>query len=122
MFSTVSILARGTRRILKSAAGSSPYVRPVNAVSRYTIFRFSELRHDPYSVLPMNDPHAGVRNISDTARWMAYFRAMESRRPDALFSDPYAEALAGERGFQIAKILSQGNKQEWAWVTRIYFV
>jgi methyltransferase (TIGR00027 family) len=74
----------------------------------------------PISVLPMNDPHAGFRNISDTARWMACFRAMESRRPDALFSDPYAEALAGERGFQIAKILSQGNKQEWAWVTRTY--
>jgi O-methyltransferase involved in polyketide biosynthesis len=68
----------------------------------------------------MNGPHAGVRNISDTARWMAYFRAMESQRSDALFSDPYAEALAGERGIQIAKILSQGNKQEWAWVTRTY--
>ena len=68
----------------------------------------------------MNDPEAGARSISDTALWMAYFRAMESRRPDALFSDPYAEALAGERGFQIAKILSQGNKQEWAWVTRTY--
>jgi methyltransferase (TIGR00027 family) len=71
-------------------------------------------------VLTMNDPHAGVRNISDTARWMAYFRAMESRRPDALFKDPHAEALAGERGFQIAKILSQANKQEWAWITRTY--
>jgi methyltransferase (TIGR00027 family) len=68
----------------------------------------------------MNDPDAGVRSVSDTARWMAYFRAMESRRPDALFRDPFAEALAGERGFQIAKILSQGNKQEWAWVTRTY--
>jgi len=68
----------------------------------------------------MNDSDAGVRNVSDTARWMAYFRAMESRRPDALFRDPYAEALAGKRGFQIAGILSQGNKQEWSWVTRTY--
>jgi methyltransferase (TIGR00027 family) len=69
----------------------------------------------------MNDPEAGARSISDTALWMAYFRAMESRRPDALFSDPYAEALAGERGFEIANILSQGrNKQEWSWVTRTY--
>jgi methyltransferase (TIGR00027 family) len=68
----------------------------------------------------MNDSDAGVRNVSDTARWMAYFRAMESRRPDALFRDPYAEALAGKRGFQIADILSQGNKQEWSWVTRTY--
>src|SRR5258708_24562199 len=70
----------------------------------------------PISVLPMNDPHAGGRNISDSARWMAYFRAMESRRPGALFRDPYAEALAGERGFQIATILSEGNQQDWACV------
>jgi methyltransferase (TIGR00027 family) len=68
----------------------------------------------------MNEPYAGVRHVSDIARWMAYFRAMESRRPDALFRDPHAETLAGERGFQVASILSQKNKQEWAWVTRTY--
>ena len=66
----------------------------------------------------MNEPYAGVRHVSDIARWMAYFRAMESRRPDALFRDPHAETLAGERGFQVASILSQKNKQEWAWVIR----
>jgi methyltransferase (TIGR00027 family) len=71
-------------------------------------------------VLPMNDLNAGVRNVSDTARWVAYFRAMETRRPDAVFRDPYAERLAGERGFQIANSLAQGNKQEWAWVARTY--
>jgi|SRR5579872_240662 len=68
----------------------------------------------------MNDLNAGARNVCDIARWMAYFRAIESRRPDALFTDPYAEMLAGDRGFQVAHILSQGNKQEWAWVTRTY--
>ena len=68
----------------------------------------------------MSDLHAGVRNVSDTARWVAYYRAMETRRPDALFRDPYAERLAGERGFQIAQKLAQGNKQEWAWVARTY--
>jgi methyltransferase (TIGR00027 family) len=68
----------------------------------------------------MSDPTSGVRNVSDTARWVAYFRALETRRPDALFRDPYAERLAGERGFQIANSLSQGNKHEWAWVARTY--
>lgn len=68
----------------------------------------------------MNDPVSGIRDVSDTARWMAYFRAMESRRPDALFRDPFAEELAGERGFQIAERMAQGPKQEWAWVTRTY--
>jgi len=68
----------------------------------------------------MSDPSSGVRNVSDTARWVAYFRALETRRPDALFRDPYAERLAGERGFQIANSLSHGNKHEWAWVARTY--
>ncbi len=67
----------------------------------------------------MNESSA-VRGVSDTARWVAYFRAQETRRPDALFHDPYAERLAGEQGFRIANTLPQGNKQEWAWVARTY--
>jgi methyltransferase (TIGR00027 family) len=63
---------------------------------------------------------AVVRNISDTARWAAYFRAQETSRPDALFSDPYAERLAGQQGVDIAQTLPDGNKHAWAWVTRTY--
>lgn len=63
---------------------------------------------------------SGVRNISDTARWVAYFRARETERPDGLFRDPYAARLAGERGFEIANTLPEGNKHEWAWVARTY--
>ena len=48
----------------------------------------------------MDQPNSSVRNISDTARWVAYFRARETQRPDALFRDPFAERLAGERGFR----------------------
>jgi methyltransferase (TIGR00027 family) len=61
-----------------------------------------------------------VRNVSDTARWVAFFRAQETQRPDALFRDPYAARLAGEHGFQIANTLPDGNKHEWAWVARTY--
>ncbi len=61
-----------------------------------------------------------VRNISDTARWAAYFRARETARPDALFRDPYAERLAGQQGVDIAHTLPDGNKHAWAWVTRTY--
>jgi methyltransferase (TIGR00027 family) len=68
----------------------------------------------------MNDSKSKVRNISDTARWVAYFRAIETQRPDALFSDSFAERLAGERGFQIANSLPEGNKHDWAWVARTY--
>lgn len=68
----------------------------------------------------MDQQNHPVRNISDTARWVAYFRARETQRPDALFHDPYAELLAGELGSQIADALADGNKQEWAWTTRTY--
>jgi methyltransferase (TIGR00027 family) len=68
----------------------------------------------------MNQLNSTVRNISDTALWVAYFRARETQRPDALFCDPHAERLAGELGFHIAKTLPDGTKNEWAWVTRTY--
>lgn len=61
-----------------------------------------------------------VRSVADTALWVAYFRAVESERPDALFRDPYARRLAGERGFHIAKQLRDGDKQEWVWAARTY--
>lgn len=44
-----------------------------------------------------------LQNISDTALWVAHYRAMESERPDAIFRDPFARRLAGERGEQIVK-------------------
>jgi methyltransferase (TIGR00027 family) len=34
-----------------------------------------------------------------SAYWIAAVRARETRRTDQLFSDPFAEKLAGERGF-----------------------
>jgi methyltransferase (TIGR00027 family) len=42
--------------------------------------------------------------VSDTARWVAAYRALESARSDALFKDPYAERLAGERGRAMAAL------------------
>ncbi|NUS45062.1 MAG: class I SAM-dependent methyltransferase [Mycobacteriaceae bacterium] len=43
-----------------------------------------------------------IANVSDTARWVAAYRAIESARRDALFSDPLADRLAGERGRSMA--------------------
>jgi methyltransferase (TIGR00027 family) len=51
---------------------------------------------------------------------VAYFRARESERADALFRDPYAQRLAGEHGFHLAHTLADGNKHEWAWVARTH--
>jgi methyltransferase (TIGR00027 family) len=43
-----------------------------------------------------------IRDVSDTALWTAAYRADESERTDALFLDPFARRLAGERGAEIA--------------------
>jgi methyltransferase (TIGR00027 family) len=59
-----------------------------------------------------------LRNISDTALWVAVFRARESERPDALFRDPFARKLAGPRGEQIAREMQQGQRYEWPYVSR----
>src|SRR6266481_6438093 len=63
---------------------------------------------------------AVVRNISDTARWAAVFRARETERADAIFRDPYAARLAGQMGVDIANTLPEGNSHAWAWVARTY--
>jgi methyltransferase (TIGR00027 family) len=57
-----------------------------------------------------------VRNVSDTARWVAAYRAEESTREDALFRDPLADKLAGERGRAIAKRASPHSR--WALIAR----
>lgn len=62
-------------------------------------------------------PEPLIRSISDTARWVAYHRASESERADAVFRDPYARRLAGERGERIARVL---HRNRWAIATRTY--
>ena len=63
-----------------------------------------------------------IRNISDTARWAAAFRAQETERHDALFRDPLARRLAGERGQQIATAMTMHTKNAWSWVMRTHVV
>ncbi|HKT50477.1 MAG TPA: class I SAM-dependent methyltransferase [Candidatus Angelobacter sp.] len=61
-----------------------------------------------------------IRNISDTALWVAIYRARENDRPDALFRDPYARKLAGERGEQIAKQMESRVTHEWPYIARTF--
>ena len=61
-----------------------------------------------------------IRDISDTACWAAVFRAQETERPDALFRDPFARRLAGERGEQIASAMEMHRRYSWSWVMRTY--
>jgi methyltransferase (TIGR00027 family) len=63
-----------------------------------------------------------IRNVSDTARWVAVYRAQETERPDAIFRDPFARRLAGDRGEQIAKSKPLGSDNAWSMITRTYLV
>src|SRR3989440_9010020 len=63
-----------------------------------------------------------IRNVSDTARWVAVYRAQESERRDAHFHDRFARRLAGERGEQIAKSMPLGSDSAWSMITRTYLI
>lgn len=61
-----------------------------------------------------------VQNISDTAKWVAIFRAEESERPDAVFHDPFARKLAGKKGEQIANAIGFSRDNSWSFVARTF--
>lgn len=66
-------------------------------------------------------PEPLIRNVSDTAHWVAFHRAVESERPDALFRDPFARRLAGSRGESIVGTKRFRNS-EWSIVTRTVII
>ncbi|MCP9213347.1 class I SAM-dependent methyltransferase [Streptomyces sp. NEAU-Y11] len=57
-------------------------------------------------------------HVSDTARWVAEYRAQETLRPDALFHDPLAAGLAGERGRMIAEAARRSFGNGWFFIAR----
>ena len=59
-----------------------------------------------------------IEHVSDTARWVAVYRAWESERPDAIFRDPFARRLAGERGERIVTELPRGREVAWSMIVR----
>ena len=66
----------------------------------------------------MSDTSGQILHVSDTARWVALYRAMESERPDALFRDPHARRLAGERGERIVASMRRGRAWAWPMIVR----
>jgi methyltransferase (TIGR00027 family) len=59
-----------------------------------------------------------INHISDTALWIAAYRAQETERPDAVFKDPLAKKLAGTRGYEMVAITPETEKMAFAMVTR----
>lgn len=54
-----------------------------------------------------------ISNVSDTAFWIADLRRLESERNDALFHDPFAAKLAGERGRRISEAMPTSEIVAW---------
>jgi methyltransferase (TIGR00027 family) len=50
----------------------------------------------------MNRAEIPIQHVSDTALWVALYRAEETERTDSLFQDPFARKLMGPRGEKIA--------------------
>jgi len=63
-----------------------------------------------------------IRHISDTALWVAVYRAQESERAEAVFHDPYARKLAGDRGMQIAAAMPFAQRHSWSYIARTWLV
>ncbi|MHA3775662.1 class I SAM-dependent methyltransferase [Verrucomicrobiota bacterium sgz303538] len=59
-----------------------------------------------------------IRHVSDTAFWVATFRARETERPDAVFRDPLARRLVGEEGERIVEQMERPAAVGWSVVVR----
>jgi methyltransferase (TIGR00027 family) len=66
----------------------------------------------------MVDPGHLITHVSDTARWTALYRANESARADALFSDPLAARLAGDQGRAIVAKTPLTSRNGWWLIAR----
>jgi methyltransferase (TIGR00027 family) len=61
---------------------------------------------------------SSVTHVTDTAFWVAHFRAKESQRSAPAFHDPLASLLCGNRGLQIVRSIPRAAMVEWGMVVR----
>jgi methyltransferase (TIGR00027 family) len=67
----------------------------------------------------MSESPMEIRDVSDTALWVAGYRAEESARPDALFRDELAPRLAGSRGRAMAERSGRAFRySKWSVIVR----
>ncbi len=64
-----------------------------------------------------------IHDVSDTSFWVAYYRAKENERPGALFHDPLAKVLVGERGKKISDAMGPISRYtEWSVISRTVII
>src|SRR5258708_13110317 len=61
---------------------------------------------------------SSITHVTDTALWLAHFRAIESQRAAPVFHVPLASLLCGNRGRQIARSIPRASMVEWGTVLR----
>ena len=59
-----------------------------------------------------------IQHVSDTAMWIAAYRAQETERADAVFKDPLAAKLAGPSGFAMVRTTPYTDSMAFAMVVR----
>ncbi len=63
-----------------------------------------------------------IEHVSDTAFWVAYYRWVETQRKDALFRDPLAIKLVGERGRKLARHMGIERAMAWSMALRTHII
>ena len=63
-----------------------------------------------------------IEHVSDTAFWVAYYRWIETQRPDALFKDPLSIKLVGDRGAKLAKHMGIERAMAWSMALRTWII
>ena len=64
-----------------------------------------------------------LKDVTDTAFWVATYRAVESERSDAIFRDPFARLLVGDRGQKISDSMGKISRYtEWSVVSRTVII
>jgi methyltransferase (TIGR00027 family) len=64
-----------------------------------------------------------IENVSDTSFWVAYYRAKETERKEALFHDRFAKILIGDRGKKISDGMAKISRYtEWSVVSRTVII
>ncbi len=63
-----------------------------------------------------------INDVTDTALWIAAYRAEETQRRDALFRDPFAKILLGSTGHSIATRTQGSRYTAWSVVIRTYII
>src|SRR5262245_46603080 len=109
-------MAREAARCAASAAGERPMPDQRSWRARLADHTSSPERWQRIAIALIEMTE--IRHVSDTARWVAFYRAMETQRPDALFHDPFASKLAGTHGEAIVDNLPRGRQMAWAMIVR----